>query len=182
MALSSAQIFRRRINDLHRREVEVPSGDGLSSAFQLIGFPIASGTAQSLAGSATVLSPYAATTATWDFTYGVMALNGVPSAESAVGTAVYYHSVFSDEEVNDVLSRNGDNQDLSQLEVLRTLMSDAQRRAKWSSVDGVAYDESMVMKNLKIQYDTLLGWVRMGDPTDPGDGPIAWSETQGDYI
>src|SRR3990167_9951516 len=155
MALSSAQVFRRRINDLHQRQVEVPSGDGLASAFQLQGFPVASGTAQSLAGSATVISPYPATTATWDFSYGLMVLNGVPSAESAAGTAVYYHSVFSDEEIDQYLSRNGDNQDNAHLEVIRALMSDAYRRAKWASVGGVQYDESQVMKNLKIQYDTL---------------------------
>ena len=180
MGISEAQALRRSIGDLHHREVEVPTGDGVASAFQLGGFPIASGTGQSEAGSATLVSPFGNLTASWNFNYGLVALNGVPSANSAVGTAVYYHSVFSDEEIDRYMSANSDDLQLATLNVVQDLMGDAWKRAKWAAGAGIMYDDSGAMKRLQDWYNTI--WQAIRDDYGTTPGPLAWSETQADYV
>ncbi len=180
MAITDAQGLRRAIGDIHQRVVEVPTGDGLASAFQLDSFPIASGTAQSIAGSATVIAPYGSLTATWNFNYGLITLNGVPSANSAIGTAVYYHSTFSDEEIDRYLSANGSDLQAATLNVVQDLMGDAWKRAKWAAGAGVSYDDSEAMKRLQAWYNTIWQSIRENYGSSPG--PLAWSETQADYV
>ena|SRR3990167_1504600 len=181
MAISTAQVFRRRIADLHMRAVAVPTGDGLASAFQLAGYPIPSGTAQSEAGSATVIAPWtAAYSFTWN--YGVVVFNSIPSAGSAVGTAVYFHSVFSDEEINQILSRNGNNYEKSHLEVIENLMSDAWKRARWAAPGGLEYDDSKALDNLKKMHDILYKKLNETLTTDIAGGPESWAEKQAEWI
>lgn len=180
MALTTAQLFRRRIADRHLRTAESLTGDGLTSAFQLGGFPIASGTAQSIAGSATVLSPYV-TGYSFDYTYGVVTFPSAIPAGSAFGTAVYYFSVFSDEDIDQILSANNNDFDRSELEVIRILMADNYKRAKWAAPGGLSYDESQTMRNLVLRYSALYNMIYNTPHQQASPAPISWAETQADY-
>ena len=102
MPFTPEQRFRLLIQDKHQRGVEDPTGDGLTSAFQLSGYPIAPNADQSVIGSGTVISAYSGFTATFIWDYGVVVLNEPVPEGNSIGTAVYYHSVFSDEEVTEI--------------------------------------------------------------------------------
>lgn len=84
---------------------------------------------------------------------GYVTFAQVISANSAFRTQ-YVHSVFSDEEIDHMLTAGG-NIVGAALEAVQTLMFDGLKRAKWVAPDSSEYDDTAAMKLLKDLYDTL---------------------------
>lgn len=172
MALSTANHVRLRIQDIPARIDVTYAGDGTAQSFTLPHRNLSSASAfVPLNGTA-----WTATGATFDPT-GVVSFSGVISAQSAF-RAVYVHSTFSDDEIDQFLAVGGNVNGASQEAVL-SLMFDGLKRARWAAPDGSSYDDTAALRTLKDLYDTLRQ--ELEDDAISGGGVESWSLEQGNY-
>lgn len=171
MTLTIAQL-RQRIQDPYRYDEEARVGDGLSSAYKLRqGAPHST----LLSASAFVVGSngqWSGTGATFDNALGVVAFNGTISANTA-WKASYQWSVFSDAELGTYTGIDGTLAGAS-LEVVKTLMFDGLKRARWAAPDGTQYDDTKAMESLKWMWSALKD-EQIGAPEG---GIESWSEQQ----
>jgi hypothetical protein len=104
-------------------------------------------------------------------------LSGVVSANSAY-RLTYVHSVFSDEEIENMLEVGGSVNGAA-IQAIETLMFDAIKRSEWESPDGTEYNDTMAMGHLRSMYTKLKD--NLDQEVLAGGTIASWSLTQGDY-
>ncbi len=147
MPLTTAQQVRLRIQDQPRMADDTSYGDGLAVTFQLPhrNLTTASAFVQGV-------NAWNSTGATFNPS-GYVAFANVISAGSG-WRAQYVHSVFSDDEIDHMITAGGNIVGAS-IEAVQTLMFDGLKRAKWVAPDSSEFDDTAAMKLLKDLYDTL---------------------------
>jgi hypothetical protein len=168
MSLTSAQQVRLGIQDAPKIENKVYYGDGLGTGFNLPHVNITSATA-----FVSGIGGWSATGAT--FASGIVAFAKPISANSAF-LVNYVHSVFSDDEIDHMLSAGG-NVNGARLEAVKTLMFDGLKRAKWQSPDGTQFDDTQAQNLLVKMYEKFEDEQRQDAV---GGGTIySWGANQG---
>lgn len=166
---------RLRIQDRPRYGNEELFGDGYNATFKLAqGLPFSFVTACS--AFARGAASYTSTGATFDLTLGTMAFSGTISANSAV-KATYQWTIFSDDDINTFITAGSGTVAGAALEAVRTLLFDAQKRARWIASDGTQYDDTRTHDMLMKMYDQI--WAELRET--PEGGIEAWSEQQQYY-
>lgn len=178
MALTTAEILRRRISDRPRYSQELRYGDGTASTFQISGAPIVTGCTSLGAFQPSAMVPagngWSATGATFNYNLGLVTFSGVPSAASAFQVS-YTHATFSDQEIDQVTATYGSISQM-QLDLIDTLMGDSYTRARWASQRGSWIDDSQTMANLMMMRSAIFaaGTVEQG----PIGDQYSWARTQ----
>jgi hypothetical protein len=172
MPLSTAQQVRLRVQDQPTRADVSFMGDGTAVSFGLPQRNISSGTA-----FVPVAAGWSATGATFDAS-GFVTFSDRISANSAFRT-VYIHSVFSDDDVDQMLADGGTVLGAS-IEAVQTLMFDGVKRSQWEAPDGTSYDDTKAMDHLREMFK-LLTDERADTEGAAAGGWSSWSENQGGW-
>lgn len=174
MALTTAQQVRLRIQDTPTLYDATLYGDGLAQQFSLPQRNQTSATAFVPAGG----TAWSGTGAAFDGTFGSVSFSGVISANSAFRVR-YIYSVFSDDEIDTMITAGGGDVLGASVEAVQTLMFDAQKRAVWRAPDGSMYDDTAAQAALKALYDALIDQQERAAVTQ--GGLTSWSMNQQDY-
>lgn len=145
MALTSAQQVRLGIQDQPRVARDTYTADGVNTGYQVPHFNITTASAYVLSNGAWVST--GATIAS-----GEVVFADVISANSAF-MVHYTYSVFSDAEIDHMLSAGGGSINGARLEAVQNLMFDSLKRARWQSPDGTMFDDTKAQDTLAKMYD-----------------------------
>lgn len=171
MALTSAQYVRLRVQDQPIRADSTYNGDGTALSFALPHRNLVSASAY-IPGA----NGWSSTGATFNVS-GWVDFSGAISANSA-WRAVYIHSTFSDDEVDEFIARGGTIAGAAQ-EAVRTLMFDGLKRASWSAPDGSSYDDTAAMSLLRDMDKALSDELQA--ESIAGGSVISWGLEQENY-
>ena len=173
MALTSAQYVRLRMQDQAKLEMNAAYYfDGKATAFSLPHRNITTASAFVLNAA----GQWSATGATFNSSGHVAFATALPQNS---GFMVHYsYSVFSDDEVDEFISRGGSINGAA-LEGVRALMFDGLKRARWMGSDGTQFSDVEAMGLLNNIHDRLLNEIQ--DEAVAQGAIQSWGGTQGDY-
>lgn len=174
MTLTTAQQVRLRIQDIPAIADSVLYGDGMATQFALPQRNLTSATAFVPAGT----TAWSGTGATFDATFGGVAFSGVVSAGSAFRVR-YTYSVFSDDEINTMITAGGGSVVGASMEAVQTLLFDAPKRAVWRAPDGSMYDDTAAQAALQALFSALRD--RQAQDAIAQGGISEWGLNQGNY-
>lgn len=166
--LTTAQQVRLRIQDQPRRADVTRFADGTANTYYVPERNLTSGSAFLPAAGG-----WSATGAAFDVS-GSVAFSAVLSANSAFRLS-YTYSVFSDDEIDHMISAGGNVLGAS-MEAVQTLMFDSLKRASWRAPDGSSYDDTKAMDMLNSLYAKLKD--ELTEAADLGGGFQSWAEGQ----
>ena len=151
MALTALELLRLQAADKAANFTDQAFGDGGSTIFNLSNFPI-------VAASESVFLEGVLQTDPGDYSLdddtGELTFVSAP-ADNSVILVVGQEISFSDTELNDIIDRTGGGWD-AVAEVMVILMADTSRRIQWGTNQGLSVDETMLTKNIKVAYDTIV--------------------------
>ena len=174
MALTDLQRLRLNVVDLYREFGESQLGDGSSIHFRLSSFPVLAASEQVYLAGVLKADP---ADYSLDDDSGKITFVSAPTD----GTTIFVRgeaSVFSDTELNDVLTQQGDDVRLSTLHVLRILMVDKAKQDYWAA-NQVTVDPRQAVSNLQKVYDAWMDDLKRA-AIDSG-GVEEWAISQQDY-
>lgn len=151
MALTNLQRLRLNIVDPYREFQDSQLGDGSTIHFRLSSFPVKANSQQLYVAGALKTE---GTDYTLDDNTGKITFTSAP----ADGANIFVRgeaSIFSDDELNDLLDQHTSTVRTATLHALRVLMADHARRERWQAGDLHA-DGSGVVKDLDILYKRWL--------------------------
>lgn len=172
MPLTNLERLRLGVADRARNFSDGAIGDGSTLVFQLSAFPIVSGSTTVYHDGVAVSTGFTIDNTAGRITYTVVPGNGV------VITIIGQATVFSDTELNDVLTRKSNDIRASTIEVIEWLMVDASLRFRWATSQGLEVDERTVYEHLSDLYERLLKQQVVDDFT--GDA-VRWADEQEHY-
>lgn len=144
MALTSAQQVRLGIQDHPKVARDTYTADGISTGYQIPHLNV------------TTASAYVQVAGAWSATGAVFASGEVAFANRISANSAfmvhYTYSVFSDEEIDHMLTVGG-NINGARKEAVQDLMFDSLKRARWQSPDGTMFDDTKAMDMLAKMYD-----------------------------
>ena len=145
MALTTAEQVRLGIQDKPRVARDTYTADGVSTGYQLPHFNMTTASAYVIAAGA-----WSGTGAT--FASGEVSFGTAISANSAF-MVHYTYTVFSDNEIDHMITAGGGSINGARLEAVQTLMFDSLKRARWQSPDGTMFDDTKAQDTLSKMYD-----------------------------
>lgn len=151
MPLTALELLRLRVSDKARNFTDQAFGDGGSTIFNLSNFPIVAASESVFLDGALQADPAEYSLSDDD---GALTFMSAP-ADNAVILVVGQEVIFSDTELNDIIDRTGGEWD-AVLEVITILMTDGAKRIQWGTNQGLSVDETMIAKNLRVAYDTII--------------------------
>lgn len=169
MALTSAQQVRLGIQDQPRVARDTYTADGVSTGYQVPHLNITTASAYVMAGGT-----WSATGAT--FVSGEVLFGTAISANSAYQLH-YTYSVFSDDEIDHMLSAGGNSINGARLEAVQTLMFDSLKRSRWQSPDGTMFDDTKAQDTLKGMYSAFKK--ELEEDAIGGGGIYSWGGYHG---
>lgn len=176
MALTNLQLLRLRAADKAREFSENFTGDGVRKVFHFTDYPIeADSEAITINGTAqTDPTNYSINDDTGRITF-VSA-----PADKGIILVIARGVIWSDTELNDILSRNANNIRDCVLECLEAMMVDYSRRAKWSAAQGLGVDESASFRNVEAAFKAIKE--RQTESAFADAGLESWAVNQEDYL